>query len=58
MTATQICGELNRLNGGTQDTIMLSSLSGTLKRMYDAGELCRVDGYGPRGGYGYLVNHT
>jgi len=38
--------------------VTLASLSGTLRKMYDAGELRRVDDWGPRGGYGYQVNHT
>ena len=38
--------------------VSLASLSSTLKKMYDAGELRRVDDWGPRGGYGYQVNHT
>jgi len=52
-TASDIYHVLN--NSGY---VKLSSLSGILKRMYDAGELRRVDEYGPRGGYGYLVNHS
>jgi len=35
--------------------VKLSSLSSVLKRMYDAGELERIDGVGPRGGFGYRV---
>jgi len=41
--------------GDTGPAIKLSSLSSVLKRMYDAGELERIEGFGPRGGYGYKV---
>jgi hypothetical protein len=58
-TAADIYHVLNVESGiGPNESVKLSSLSGTLKKMYDAGELLRVDGWGPRGGYGYLVNHA
>lgn len=40
------------LNCGTTP-VKLSSLSSILKKMCDTGEICRVNCYGPRGGYGY-----
>jgi Fe2+ or Zn2+ uptake regulation protein len=52
LTAAQICKALS-----PSRRITLASLSGTLRKMYDAKLLSRVDGYGPRGGYGYLVNY-
>lgn len=54
-TAADIYHVLNV--GDPARSVRLSSLSGTLKRMYDDGTLLRVDGYGPRGGYGYVINH-
>jgi len=53
-TASEIWHALNL----PEHPIKLSSLSGILKRMYDAGELRRIDEWGPRGGYGYEVNHS
>lgn len=54
LTASEIKRFLDAKSPGMP--IKLSSLSGILKRMYDAGELHRIDGWGPRGGYGYRVN--
>lgn len=51
-TATDLKHVLN-----ADGTLKLSSLSSILKRMYDAGELLRFEGFGPRGGYGYKLNH-
>ena len=56
LTATQIKQFMDASYVGPP--VKLSSLSGILKRMYDAGELRRVDDWGPRGGYGYEVNHS
>jgi hypothetical protein len=53
-TATQLQKSLT----SPTKPIKLSSLSSLLKKMYDAGELRRVDDWGPRGGYGYQVNHS
>lgn len=36
----------------------LASLSSVLKKMTDEQELQRVDGHGPRGGYGYAVRNS
>jgi DNA-binding transcriptional regulator GbsR (MarR family) len=49
LTATEIACILD---------VKLASLSSVLRKMYDAGVLTRVDGYGLRGGYGYQVNHS
>lgn len=38
---------------GTDQPAKLSTISSTLKKMYDEGWLNRVENYGPRGGYGY-----
>jgi len=53
-TASEMCHVFNR--DGLK--VKLASLSSVLRKMYDAGELRRVDDWGPRGGYGYQVNHT
>lgn len=49
-TAADLWSSLN-----TEFDVKLTSLSSTLKKMYDAGELERFEGIGPRGGYGYRV---
>ncbi len=46
MTASEISRSLG---------IGLSSVSSLLRRMVAAGEILRVAGFGPRGGYGYLL---
>lgn len=48
-TATQLAKILN---------VNLASLSSVLKKMTDDDELQRVDGHGPRGGYGYVVRNS
>lgn len=50
-TATQLCS----FAAATERSVKLSSLSSALKQMYDAGEVERIEGFGPRGGYGYLL---
>lgn len=50
-TATQLC----HFASATQRNVKLSSLSSVLKRMYDADELERIEGFGSRGGYGYRL---
>lgn len=52
MTATQMCHYFNRLSR-PEGQVKLTSLSSLLKKMYDAGELFRIESFGPRGGYGY-----
>lgn len=55
-TATDICKGLNVPDGVSDFVgVELSSVSSALKKMYDAGELERLDGIGPRGGFGYRV---
>jgi Fe2+ or Zn2+ uptake regulation protein len=50
-TATMLC-ELMSIG---PSPVQLSSLSSVLKRMHDEGLLYRVNGWGPRGGYGYML---
>jgi Fe2+ or Zn2+ uptake regulation protein len=50
--------ELHRSLNIPDHPVTLATLSGVLKKMYDNGELYRVDDWGPRGGYGYQVNHA
>ena len=52
-TATTIC-ELVSIG---PEHVKLSTLSSTLKKMYDDGLLIRTEGYGPRGGYGYSLSY-
>lgn len=53
-TATDLCRALNLERSAARE-ITLASLSGTLKKMCDAGELTRYEDFGPRGGYGYEI---
>lgn len=53
-TASELCKLIDALDCQVgKSKIKLSSLSGTLKRMSDAGLLERIENFGPRGGYGY-----
>ena len=54
MTAGEIVREIT-MHHLSLDT-GLSTVSSSLKKMVDAKVLLRVKGYGPRGGYGYLLN--
>lgn len=58
MTATTICNAIN-VPDGISDFIgfELSSVSSTLRKMYDTDVLGRVENFGPRGGYGYYLKH-
>jgi len=47
--------EIHRSLDSSEQPVKLSSLSSVLKKMYDAGELDRITGFGPRGGHGYEV---
>lgn len=54
LTAQELLNEINSYKSyGRQ---RLDSLSSKLKRLVDQKVLLRVKGYGPRGGYGYLLN--
>lgn len=53
MTAQELVTNINRCYS---KKVRLDSLSSKLKRMVDEYVLLRVKGYGPRGGYGYLLN--
>lgn len=55
LTAEQVVDEANRYYGATYRQ-HLPSVSSKLKKMVDEHVLLRVKGYGPRGGYGYLLN--
>jgi hypothetical protein len=46
VTATDVAATLS---------MSLSSVSSTLRKMVLGGDLLRVSGFGPRGGYGYLL---
>lgn len=49
MTATQLANA---------NMLQLASVSSELRKMYDEGIIERVEGHGPRGGYGYKVKKT
>lgn len=53
MTASQMCNCIN--DEFKADDVKLASLSSALNKMYRNGELARMDQFGPRGGYGYLL---
>jgi hypothetical protein len=52
MTAQELLNDMNHY----YPKVKLASLSSKLKKMVDSFVLLRVNGYGPRGGFGYLMN--
>lgn len=55
LSAQDIVNDINAYTSVAR-RIKLSTLSSKLKKMVDEFKLLRVKGYGPRGGYGYLLN--
>lgn len=57
VTATALCKFLNDASQQS-DHVKLSTLSSLLTKMYDVGDLNRIKGVGPRGGFGYTLAQT
>ncbi len=57
VTATTLCKFLNHISRPSRH-VKLSTLSSLLTKMYDAGDLNRFKGAGPRDGFGYTLART
>lgn len=62
MTASDITRFINpggwsNFRYGPLPRVGLASVSSELRRLVSEGKLLRVDGFGPRGGYGYTKRH-